>query len=296
MTDTTLISFFQGISKFNNIKFYDAGHAYYIGDKQVLSVTGILERFKEKFNTKEELEKKAKKDGVPVEVLAKEWDYKRDHALYEGVQIHRYLENLLANKDVEVEKFHPTIKFEQIERSFYMMQRQAWSFYRDYVLTGILIPVKSEFVVGSEEDEAAGQMDQLFYNTQVNALQVWDWKTNGKFRTTNEFGSRLKHCLSHLDECELAIYSVQLKSYKYLFEKTTGLKLHSDCFIVWFNENNDSYQVIKCLDLDKEVEDVFAYKRANQGEFAPRPYTRTPIPVYEKAISFGGLLDFSNYE
>ena len=81
-----------------------------------------------------------------------------------------------------------------------------------------------------------------------------------------------------------------------LFEKTTKLKLHNDCNIVWFNENNDAYKVIKCLDLDKEVNELFAYKRAHQEEFKPRPFTRTPIPVFEKAVSFGGLLDFSSYE
>jgi hypothetical protein len=294
MTDLHLVDFLKGIEKFNNIKFYEEGHAYYIGDLQVLSVTGILERFKEKFAYEEELRKKALKEGVSEEALAKEWDFKRDHALYEGVQIHRYLENILANKDVVVEKEHPTIKFDQIERSFHIMQNQAWQFYKDYVLTGKLIPLKSEFVVGSEEDEAAGQMDQLFYNTEVNAVQVWDWKTNGKFRNYSEYGNKMKHCLSHLDECELNGYSIQLKSYKYLFEKTTGLKLHLDCYIVWFNENNDSYKVIKCLDLDREVEELFAYKRANQHEFRPRPFKRTPIPTYDKAVAFGDLLNFSN--
>ena len=295
MNDLTLKDFFTSISKFNNIKFYDEGHAYYINDKQVISVTGLLERFKYKFDTELELDKKSEKDGVPKEVLRAEWDYKREHALYEGTSLHRYLENIFANKDVLEEKNNPHIRFDQIEKSYFIMKQQAQNFYKDYILSGKLIPVKSEFVVGNEDEETAGQMDQLFWNTEVNALQVWDWKTNGKFRRFSEWGNKYKHCLKHLDECEMNGYSIQLKSYKYLFEKTTGLKLHNDCYIVWFNENNHDYEVIKCIDLDKEVEDIFEYKRNNPKEFTPRHFERPKMPSIERAVSFNNLLDLSSY-
>jgi len=297
MADLTLAKFLEACSKFNNIKFYDAGHSYYIGDVQVLSVTGVLERFKKKFQYEEELAKKAEKEGVSKEILAKEWDYKREHALFEGVQIHRYLENILSNKDVVEERDgNDLVRFDQIERSFFIMKKYAWQFYEDYILSGKLIPVRSEFVVGCGDLETAGQMDELFWNTEVEALQVWDWKTNGKFRFANEYGNKLLHCLSHLDECELAIYSVQLKSYKYLFERATGVKLHKDCFIVWFNEHNQGYKVIKCLDVDDEVMEMFEHKMAHPEDFKPRFFERPTIPVYEnQAVSFDNLLDLSSY-
>ena len=40
---------FKEFSKFNNIKFYDEPHVYFIDDEQVISVTGLIHKFENEF-------------------------------------------------------------------------------------------------------------------------------------------------------------------------------------------------------------------------------------------------------
>ena len=60
-------------------------------------------------------------------------------------------------------------------------------------------------------------------------------------------------CLSHLDDCNYIHYSLQLNGYQYILEKKTGLKLRNEHFLIWMNENNDTYEIYKTKDLDEEA-------------------------------------------
>jgi len=57
---------------------------------------------------------------------------------------------------------------------------------------------------------------------------------------------------------QFSTYSLQLSTYKYIIEHETDLKI-KDCYIVWFNEKNDTYKLIKCADYRKEVENMLNY-------------------------------------
>lgn len=302
---------FKEFSKFNNIKFYDEPHVYFIDDEQVISVTGLIHRFTEEFDEEKWLKIKADErvattPQLPGETseqsferhkkeLKQEWTFKNRHGIYEGKLIHFYLENLMANKDVVEDKSgQDMVTFSDIEKSFFMMKKLAHNFYRDYIQTGILIPVKSELVVGAKELKLAGQIDQLFYNTELNALQLYDWKTNRKLSRSSNYS--MTGPLAHLDSCELNTYSLQLHTYKYLLEKNTNIKLHDKLHIVWFNEYNDNPQIIECRDLSKEVQIMLDYYKANPGLFKIHPYKRPGIPEYtiEKATPMGDLLNFGD--
>ena len=43
-----------------------------------------------------------------------------------------------------------------------------------------------------------------------------------------------------------------------MIEKNTNLKI-GDLYFVWFFEGNETYKVFKCLDMRKEIEDMFKY-------------------------------------
>ena len=94
-------------------------------------------------------------------------------------------------------------------------------------------------------------IDQLFYNEKSKKLEIWDWKTNKAIKDKNKW-QQFKKPLSHLDVCELNTYSLQLSFYKLIVERNTELQL-GDNYIVWFNENNDTYKVIKCYDFSDEI-------------------------------------------
>ena len=309
-SDSLNYNIFREFSKFNNIKFYEEPHVYFIDDSQVISVTGLIHKFTDEFDEEKWLHIKAEeflRDGSFVAkynseaqalesakiILKAEWTYKNRHGIYEGKLVHRYLENIMANKDVlEDTSGNEMVTFSDIEKTFFMMKKLANDFYREYVQSGILLPVKSELVVGAIELGLAGQIDQLFYNTRLNSLQLYDWKTNRKLDMSSKFS--MKHCLSHLDSCEFNTYSLQLYTYKYLLEKNTNIRLNDKLNIVWFNEFNETPNIIECRDMSNEVQMMLEFKKEHEEMFKIRPHTRPGIPEFkiEKASSMEDLLKF----
>jgi ATP-dependent exoDNAse (exonuclease V) beta subunit len=158
------------------------------------------------------------------------------------------------------------LTFSEIEPTFNMMKQQFLNFYNVAVASGRLIPVRNELVVGDSELNLTGMVDQLFWNVKQQCLQIWDWKTNTKLNMTNDFGKKLKYNLYMVDDCEYSIYSLQLNVYKKIIERNTNLRL-GDCHLVWFNEENPDYKIIKCEDYGNLVDEMFKFKLDNPEMF-----------------------------
>lgn len=241
------------LSVFNNIKYWDEPHKYYIDGKEMNSVTKVIGTFKQKFDTDYWSEKKAKDRGITKEEVLAEWKYKSDYSCEKGTLFHEYAENYLNNKvfpydNTRIKKMLGEGE-EDVKKDFDKLKNLFHKFYDDSY--GKLIPIKSEVIVGDEELEVCGMVDQLFWNNKVDELQIWDWKTNKEIKRNNKW-QQFQYPLEHLDICEYNTYSLQLSLYKYLIEKNTNLKL-GDSYIVWFNEKNDKYEPIKCRDYREEV-------------------------------------------
>ena len=116
---------------------------------------------------------------------------------------------------------------------------------------GKLLPVRAEVVVGDEEWGVTGMIDQLFLNEKSGNIEIWDWKTNKAMKKHNKW-QQFKKPISNLDVCELNTYSLQLSFYRLIVERNTNLNL-GDSYIVWFNENNETYKVIKCYDFRDDI-------------------------------------------
>jgi hypothetical protein len=69
-----------------------------------------------------------------------------------------------------------------------------------------------------------------------------------------------------LDDCEYETYSLQLNIYRKIVERNTNLKL-GDSYLVWFNEENPNYEIIKCDDYGNIVDEMFKFKLENPEMF-----------------------------
>ena len=285
------------LSVFNDIKYYDAPHKYYINGESTISCTGFIHKFTKDFESNvDKPDKWAEKQGhfynafsmadkyahkqnfypmeedpyerpdyskpkpegecVTAEDIQKLWDYKNHHATFEGNTLHDYIENYLNNKIMPYPLVSPEgLKFEEIEETYKVMEGYFHNFYEDTVKKGKLIPIKSELVVGDKDYMLCGMVDQLFWNVRYNWLEIWDWKTNTNLKMKDDFGNKMKDCIYMLDDCEFNTYSLQLSIYKHLIEKNTNLKI-GRCNLVWFNENNPNYKVIKCADYSDHVNNM----------------------------------------
>jgi len=208
---------------------------------------------------------KPSEEWVTEETIDKLWKYKNHHATYEGSTLHDYAENYLSNRIMPEPRVSPEgLKFEEIEETYKVMRQHFHNFYDDTVAKGKLIPVKSELVIGDRDLMLCGMVDQLFWNERYQCYQIWDWKTNTKLGMKNDYGNKMKDCLYMLDDCEFNTYSLQLGVYKKIIEDNTNIKL-GESHIVWFNEENQNYKIIKCKDYSEHVDNIFEVLKTNNS-------------------------------
>ena len=251
-----MIELLDKLDVFNNVKFYDEKHEYFIdGNRVSKSATKLISNCKKPFETDYWAQKKADERGITKAEILAEWAYKSKLSTEKGTIFHAYVENYLSNKVFP----YPTSRvlsvpefagIDPVKERFDRLTKLFDVFYSD--IRGKLIPVKSEYVIGDPELDIAGMVDQIFYNKKSGLLEIWDWKTNKEIAASNRY-QKFKSPIAHLDECDLNAYSLQLNIYKYLVTKHTGLEF-GHCYLCWFNEENDKYKIIKCHDFGREAQ------------------------------------------
>jgi hypothetical protein len=244
---------------FRDIIYYDKWHKYFINNKECISVSTIIKKYKKPFDSDYQASKKAKERGVTKQEILDEWDYKRDRQSIKGKILHSYIENKLANKIFPYDNTEVIKRFgnDPVLNDFEILSKQSDKFISD--IKGKMIPIKSEFIVGDESLGLCGTIDQIFYNKRSNKFEIWDWKQNENLTTSSQY--KLTKSLSHLDSSDLSIYSIQLSLYKAIIEMKTGIEF-GDNYLVWFNESQPTYKCIKCHDYSHEASIIFEELRS----------------------------------
>jgi hypothetical protein len=246
--------------KFNNIIYHDEPHTYHINNKQLISATTFIGKFKAKFDSDSVAEKFADKNGLDKQDVLDSWDWKRDFSCIKGTLFHKYAEDYLNNKIFPYDSVYFTKLFgvDTMKPIYDILVRQFKQFYEDS--SHNLVPVKSEWIVGDEEMGICGTVDQLYFNKKTQMLEIWDWKSNKAINLKSQYNQRFRHPIEHLDMCEMNTYSLQLSLYKYIIEMNTSLRI-GNCYIVWFNEKNDAYKIFKTFDYREEIETMVKYAK-----------------------------------
>jgi len=246
-----MIEIILELAKFNDVKYFDEPHKYYVNGKEYTSATTFIGKFKPKFETQRLAEQYAERRGLDVYDVIADWDLKRDISTVKGTLVHNMAENWWNNKafpydpSVAIKAFGYDIIKEKYDKCELIFKK----FWADSSTN--LIPVKMELVVCDHDYEIAGMVDCLFYNKKSGMLEIWDYKTNKEIKQKNDYGERFKDPISHLDVCEINTYSLQLGLYKHIIEKNTNLKLGNN-YLIWINENNENYKLYQCKDLNAE--------------------------------------------
>jgi len=251
------------LAKFNDVKYFDGPHKYYVNGREYVSATTFIGNFKPKFETQRMAEQYANRRKLDVNDVIADWDLKRDISTVKGTLVHNMAENWWNNKSfpydpsVAVNAFGLDIIKENYDKCEIIFKK----FWAD--ASENLIPVKMELVVCDHDYEIAGMLDCLFYNKKSTMLEIWDYKTNKAIKEKNDFGERFKSPISHLDVCEINTYSLQLGLYKHIIEKNTNLKL-GNSYLIWINENNENYKIYKCKDLTAELKTMIEHHINNK--------------------------------
>ena len=237
-------------SAFNHVKYYDDKHKYFIGNRELISTTTFIGKFKKPFNTDFWANKKAIERGVSKQQILLEWEDIKDVACAKGSDLHSYSDNYMHNRVFPTDV--PDVLIQQFK-----------TFYNSFIKNNIV--VRTEYVLADEDLGIAGMIDLLCYNKAKGYFYIADYKTNKKFDFESKYKSYYLDPISHLDECEFNTYSLQTSIYRYILEKNLGITL-GDSVVVWFNDKNDSYEAIKCEYLKKDVEKMFkSFKKKKQA-------------------------------
>jgi hypothetical protein len=201
------------------------------------SVTQYLSEFKKPFDSAYWSKKKAKERGVHPQIILNEWAEKGERTARNGTKFHAMVEQRLKNNNIVTEGVS-----EKLVKMF--------NTYYDNSSTN-LVPICSELILGDKELDVAGSCDQLYWSKKLDGLVLFDWKTNEKIEKENVF-QKMLFPYQDLDDCAFNNYSFQLNFYRLLIERNTSLKI-LNCYIGWFTELNETYQILKCMDMQDRL-------------------------------------------
>jgi len=92
-------------------------------------------------------------------------------------------------------------------------------------------------------------------------LLIYDWKRCKEIVKENAYGSTATtECIRHLPDTNFWHYALQLNTYKTIIEEKYGKKVVGLC-LVCLHPNNADYQLIEVPFMEKELVDLFEYRK-----------------------------------
>ena len=248
---------------FDCITFEEKAHKYHINNIRAagVSVTGLIGKYKPKFEEDKWARIKAKKLGISVEEMKFIWSEKNLFSTTLGTAFHYLAECAYTKmpykfKGDEIVQSIGEEAYVELRASIVRLAEQFKAFYRD--TESVITSVRNELIVGDIHDtRVCGTLDMLVYNKEQKCLEIYDFKTNKNITYSNVFNEYYKPPMQKMQVCEFNTYCLQLSIYKLIIEKYTNLKI-KNLKIVWFNSQNPTYQIITCKDYSTYVSQMLA--------------------------------------
>lgn len=238
-------------TSFNDLKYFDEPHKYYVDNDEYISVTTLIHKYQEKFDKDYWSKIKANQFGLNQYEILRAWKFINNKGTMKGSIIHDYAENLFLNKIFKYpeDEIINQFGFDPIRKEYEITKTHVDLFYKHSL--NKLIPIKTELVIRDKKIMVAGMLDMLFYNVKAKEFQIWDHKTNKNFSLNSN--RKLIDILYMLDDCDLNIYSLQLELYKRIILRNTNIKLGKS-YVVWYSHNNPSYKIIETKDMSYYID------------------------------------------
>ena len=249
---------------FGKYTFIEDGHYYLCNGKRVgISTTGLIGQYENHFDSETISQQVANKRGISQQEVLEEWRIENLHSTIKGSMVHEFAQSLWEGKEYKFDysKVPKEIDIDRLKNDIDKLIPQAINFYNDYKDMYELIGC--EIYLGDEDFDECGATDQILYNKYTGEIAIIDYKTNKEIKRESYRHQKMLIPLQQYDDCNYIHYSIQLSGYKFKFERNTKLKV-DETFIVYFNINADSYEIIEPLNMEKEVRKILELRRANK--------------------------------
>lgn len=220
---------------FNDLSFVEDTHTYFIKkDKVKLSVSKIVEKYKNKADWEAIKEGLSAKTGKSPQQIQEEWDKISEKACTLGTATHLFGEHYAINRNLI-----PSTPFEQAIVKF-------WNDLPEHIVL-----LKTEAQMYHKHFLFAGTSDILLYNTITKEIYIADYKTN-KDLFKNFRLNRMSGVFSDLLCMNFNHYALQLSLYQILIEQVPGVKI-SKRKIIWLKPDGN-YEMYDTEDYTEELQ------------------------------------------
>jgi hypothetical protein len=222
---------------FEHLEFDEKKHQYKFFNIKLTPVSYIVSKFYKPFDTHKMAIFTARKRGVTVQEMLKEWEDKKISSCTLGTNTHLFAENWTP---------------ESIPKNG--MEESVSNYFNALIETkNPIIHLLKEFRMFSKKLLIAGTVDRIDYNPLTNKYICVDYKTNEDLYK-NYKGQKMLAPFSHLLDSPFNKYQIQLSLYKMLFE-LTGEEVES-MQIIWFRPDGTFLQ-LECADLTPQLKEYF---------------------------------------
>lgn len=208
-------------------KFDPKFHKYTYKGEKFISVTQLISRFHEKFDTDYWSSFKSNETGIPKEEIELSWKLINERSNEIGTATHNWIENyfkkLYQPLPTDLDVIDRINKF-NIAYSKYL-----------YKLT----PVAFEVRIFSRKWKIAGMIDSIFL--YKDKIIIIDYKTNKEFTSDEHYKGVYKKLLYPFEEYyenHLNEYSIQVSLYR-LILRECGIDV-SNCYMLHIGPNGDA--------------------------------------------------------
>jgi len=230
------------------VSFDSTTHSYFLEEKRLESVTTILKKFKNEFDSEYWSNVVAKRENVtPHDILAR-WKEKAFKSTEIGTAIHKIFEDYTDNKysilnDDFVFEYN-TLRPEYLEE-FNKKKNSAIRLLKDFFVTKRINPIHSEYICYNEF--IAGQIDMIATDNKGN-YYILDFKTNEKIDFESYQNKKMLGALKDYDDCSYYHYCAQLSIYKELLKNEYDIR---KMFIIHIT--TDDYFFIECENVLEKI-------------------------------------------
>jgi hypothetical protein len=187
---------------FSTLSFAEKEHKYFVEEEPIkISVSGLISQYYEKFNAHEVSAKVSQRTGVPQTMILQDWLDINKESIERGHRVHSFGELYQFDRSLK-----PSCPQEEAIVKF-------WQEVPEHI-----IPVAAELRMYHFKELYAGTADIILFDTKTQTYIIADYKTN-KDLYKNFKGKTMTGVFSHLLDCPLNHYVIQLSYYQILLEQ-----------------------------------------------------------------------------
>lgn len=238
------------LSKDKCVSFDYKTHTYtnLKSSKKLTSVTTLLSKYKEKFDSEYWSKVIAKRENLTQDEVLKKWKRKAFKSTEIGTAIHKIFEDYVNNNYSIVNgflEFDYNLLEDEFIIDFDKKKNVALNFINDFFLSKRIIPIETEYICYS--DFFAGQIDMICKDNENN-FYILDFKTNEEIKTESYNDKRMFGIFEFLPDCSYYHYCLQLSIYKKML---TEYEI-KDMYLVHID--NEKYNFMKCINVMDKIE------------------------------------------